>query len=134
MPSLPPNMPLVDVQGQGATTHDDRTMGMLVHLLGLLTGIIGVLILWLVKKNESRFVDHHGKEALNFQLTLLVYMICFMALAFILAVVTMGLGMFVVFPLIFVISIGALVLEILACMAANRGEWHRYPMTIRFIK
>lgn len=108
-------------------------MGMLVHLLGLLTGIIGVLILWLVKKDQSRFVDHHGKEALNFQLTLLIYMLGMLALAFVAGVLTMGIGMIVIFPLIFAVSIGALVLEILACLAANRGEWHRYPMTIRLI-
>lgn len=131
MPPVPPAMPLA---GPGAgTTQDDRTMGMLVHLLGLLTGIIGVLILWLVKKDQSRFVDHHGKEALNFQLTLLIYMLGMLALAFVAGVLTMGIGMIVIFPLIFAVSIGALVLEILACLAANRGEWHRYPMTIRLI-
>ena len=126
-----PNNPL---DNQFATTPDDRTMGMLVHLLALLTGFLGTLILWLIKKDQSRFVDHHGKEAINFQLTILIYVFGLMALGIVAGLVTLGLGLFLIFPLMFVISIGAFILEIMACLAANRGEWHRYPMTIRFIK
>ncbi len=103
-------------------------MGMLVHLLALLTGIIGVLIIWLVKKDSSRFVDFHGKDALNFQLTLLLATISLMVVGFLTMI-----GLFIVIPLIWVIGMGALVLEIMACLAANRGEWHRYPLTIKFI-
>ncbi len=109
-------------------SEDDRTMGMLVHLLALLTGIIGVLILWLVKKDQSRFVDHHGREALNFQLTLLLASFA----AMMIGVVTV-IGLFVVIPLIWGVGIAALVMEIMACLSANRGEWHRYPVAIRFI-
>ena len=130
-PNNPLNNPL---NNQFATTPDDRTMGMLVHLLALLTGFLGTLILWLIKKDQSRFVDHHGKEAINFQLTILIYVFGLMALGIVAGLVTLGLGLFLIFPLMFVISIGAFILEIMACLAANRGEWHRYPMTIRFIK
>jgi len=135
LPVVPSNYPgMVDPNDPFATTPDDRTMGMLVHLLALLTGFLGTLILWLVKKDQSRFVDHHGKEAINFQLTALIYIFGLMALGVVLGFVTMGIGFFLIFPLIFIISIGVFVLEIMACLAANRGEWHRYPMTIRFIK
>lgn len=135
MPMAPPTLPAhLQVPHSSEPSQDDRTMAMLVHLLSILTGIIGALILWLVKKDESRFVDHHGKEALNFQLTLLLYVVCLAALAFVIAIVTMGIGMLLIMPVIFLISIGAFVLEILACVAANRGDWHRYPMTIRFIQ
>lgn len=142
MPSAPPPQmpmaPMVPIQQTTppaqmdpyAVSQDDRTMGMLVHLLALLTGLLGTLILWLVKKDESRFVDHHGKEAINFQLTVLLYVFCLMVFG----IVTMGFGFFVAFPLMMVLGIGAFVFELMACLAANRGEWHRYPMTIRFIK
>ncbi|MCP5537390.1 MAG: DUF4870 domain-containing protein [Akkermansiaceae bacterium] len=103
---------------------------MLVHLLALLTGFLGTLILWLVKKDTSRFVDFHGKEAINFQITLLIYVFSLMAFG----IVTMGAGMLIAVPLIIVLSIAAFVFELMACLAANRGEWHRYPMTIRLIK
>ncbi len=77
-----------------------------------------------MKKDQSRFIDHHGKEALNFQLTLLI------------AAVVCGLLVFVfigilLFPVLIILS---LVLEIMACVAANRGEWYRYPFCIRFIR
>ncbi|MFK7909159.1 MAG: DUF4870 domain-containing protein [Akkermansiaceae bacterium] len=129
-PVNPPAMPPVHTPDPFATTQDDRTMGMLVHLLALLTGFIGPLILWLVKKDQSRFIDHHGKESLNFMIT------CFLAsligLAF--AVITLGFGMILVFPLFILIWVCSLIFEIMACIAANRGEWHRIPMTIRLIK
>ncbi len=138
LPVTPPVMPLATqsppvVTDSYATTQDDRTMGMLVHLLALLTGFLGVLIIWLVKKDQSRFVDHHGKEALNFMITWFLGVVVLMSAGMVLAVVTMGLGMIVVLPLFFLIWIGQLVFEIMACMAANRGEWYRLPMTIRFI-
>lgn len=128
-PAQPPMLP----PAQAAplyVTPDDRTMGMLVHLLSILTGIVGVLIIWLVKKDQSRFVDHHGKDALNFQLTLILVSFGMVACGFL----TLGLGLIVAIPLLWVIGIGALVVEIMACMAANRGEWYCYPMTIRLIK
>ena len=107
---------------------DDRTMGMLIHLLAMLTGIVGVLILWLIKKDQSRFIDYHGKEALNFQLTLLLIVVASMAVG----IVTFF-GIFLAIPFVWLMGMGAFVLEIIACIAANRGEWHRYPLTIRFI-
>lgn len=108
-------------------------MGMLVHLLGLLTGFIGVLIIWLVKKDSSKFVDFHGREALNFMISLFIYTMVLVLIGIVLAVMTMGIGMIVLFPVIAIIGIGQLICEIMACVAANKGEWHRYPMTIRFI-
>jgi len=51
---------------------EDKTMAMLCHLLGILTAFLGPLIIWLVKKDQSPFVDDQGKEALNFQITLVI--------------------------------------------------------------
>lgn len=134
-PAPPPMLPQAQAGGVDASglTQDDRSMGMLVHLLGLLTGFIGVLIIWLVKKDQSRFVDFHGREALNFMISMFIYTMGAMILGFVLSIFTMGLGLFLLFPVIILVGIGQLVCEILACLAANRGEWHRYPMTIRLI-
>ncbi len=135
----PPRMPLSDPDafalqvGSDGVGQDDRTSGMLVHLLAILTGWIGVLIIWLVKKDQSRFVDFHGREALNFMISFFLYAVGLMALAMVVGVLTLGLGMIVIFPVFIILGIGQLVLEIMACMAANRGEWYRYPLTIRFI-
>ncbi len=117
-------------------SEDERTMAMLCHLLGIVTaltlglGFLGPLILWLVKKDSSPFIDHHGKEAVNFQLTVLLATICLSAVTFALMKVLIG---FLLIPAIIGLVVVALILEILACTAAQRGEWHRYPACIRFI-
>ena len=51
---------------------DVANLAMLAHLLGALVGFLGPLILWVVKKDEHEFIDDQSKEALNFQLTLLI--------------------------------------------------------------
>ncbi len=111
-------------------SEDERTMGMLCHLLGILTGFIGPLVLWLVKKDQSPFIDHHGREALNFQITLFLVMIALASVTFVLMLVVVG---FLLIPVLFAIPIIGLVLEILAAVAAQRGEWHRYPFCLRLV-
>ena len=129
-PHLPAYHPVADANG---VTQDDRTMAMLIHLLGLLTGFLGPLILWLVKKDQSKFIDFHGREALNFMITVFIYYIAFFALTFVIVLATYGIGMFIIIPFAMILGIGQIVFEIMACVAANKGEWHRYPMTIRLI-
>ncbi len=104
-------------------------LGMLCHLLGLFTGFLGPLILWIIKKDTSPFVDHHGRESLNFQLTLLLVMICLVSAMAVLMLILVGI---LLFPVIMVVAVLALVAEILAAVAANNGDWHRYPFCIRF--
>lgn len=107
----------------GVVTPDDRTMALLIHLLALVSGFLGPLIIWLVKRDQSAFVDHHGKEGLNFQLTLLLAWFVAMLAALIL------IGLLLI-PVLLVLQI---LFPILAAVAANRGELYRYPLTIRFI-
>ena len=137
-PYVSSSQPPMLQQGQAAVgadglTQDEKTSAMLVHLLGLLTGFIGVLIMWLIKKDSSKFVDYHGREALNFMISVLIYSFVLGGISLVLGIVTMGIGMILVVPLIMAFGIGVLVLEIMACVKANQGEWHRYPLTIRLI-
>lgn len=122
-PAQPPGMPPVVI------SDDDRMMAMLCHLLAIFTGFIGPLILWIVKKDSSPFVAHHGKESLNFQITLLLVMTCLGAATFILMFVLIGI---VLVPVLIIVPILALVAEIIAAVAAQKGEWFRYPCCIRF--
>lgn len=135
MPGPPPMpMQLAAAYGQyPVPTADDRSMAMLCHLLSILTGFIGPLILWLVKKETSPFVNHHGREALNFQITMFLISLGLVAISAVVALVTLGFGIFILFPIFIVLPILILVAEIIACMAANRGEWHRYPCCIRIL-
>jgi len=103
---------------------NERTMAMLAHLLGIFTGFIGALIIWLIKRDESKFIDAHGKEALNFQITVLIASV----VAWLSTMICIG---FILGPAVLIVNI---VFCILACMKANKGEMYRYPVTIRFIK
>lgn len=121
---------------------EERIFGTLIHLSGLLwllsfPGIVGVLLIWLLKRDRSAFVDAHGKEALNFQISFLIYGIGLTALAivgFVLTFVIVGIFLFI--PAV-VASIGLIVLQvvtaILGAIEANRGGYYRYPLTLRFI-
>jgi len=112
------------------TTKDDRTWAMLCHIAGLagyvipLGNIFGPLIIWMIKKDQSWFVNDQGKEALNFQISLTIYLI--VACLAILIII----GIFII-P---VIAIGGLIFIIIAAIKANEGVGYRYPLTIRFIK
>ena len=112
------------------TDSDAKTWGMLCHL-GALAGyvipfgnIVGPLIAWQIKKDTSEFVDYHGKEALNFQITVTIAM--FVSILLILVVI--GIFLLIAIPII------DLVLVIIAAVKASNGELYRYPLTIRFIK
>lgn len=115
-PTIPPLAP-----------QEQRTMGMLCHLLAL-AGLIGVpfgnilgpLIIWLIKKNEMPFVDDQGKESVNFQITALIAML-------VLGIPTCGIGAIVVL-------VAALVFSIIGAVAANKGMYYRYPYCWRLIK
>ena len=121
---------------------EERIFGTLIHLSGLLwllsfPGIVGVLLIWLLKRDQSAFVDAHGKEALNFQISFLIYGMGLTALAivgFVLTFVIVGIFLFI--PAV-VASIGLIVLQvvtaILGAIEANRGGYYRYPLTLRFI-
>ena len=103
---------------------DECTMAMLCHLLAIFTGWIAPLIIWLIKKDESRFVDQQGKEALNFELTL---MIGFVAGALTTCIL---IGFFILAA----VQVVNIVFGILSTIAVNKGEPYRYPLCIRFIK
>ena len=95
-------------------TSDERMWAMFAHLSPLLLGILGPLIIWLVKRYESPFVEVEAKEALNFQLTALI-------ISLVLAITCVGIV--VLFPY----AIAVLVYEIMAGIEANKGVHYRYP-------
>ncbi len=86
------------------------------------SGFIGPLIIWLIKKDDSAFIDAHGRTALNFQITLLIACLVSMFLVLIL------IGIF----LLMAILVVSIVLPIMAALKANRGELYTYPLSIPF--
>ena len=129
-PPMPAAPPAVAAQAVPALSEEDRMLAMLCHLLGIFTGFLGPLILWLVKKDSSPFVAHHGRESLNFQLTLMLAMLCVGSAAFFLMFLLVG---FLLLPVLMALPLLALVAEVLAAIAAQRGDWHRYPCCLRLV-
>ena len=92
---------------------------------------VGPLLIWLLKRGDSAEIDAHGKESLNFQLSMLIYTIALGIICFILMVVLIG---FLLIPLFAVLYVVDIVLVIIASMKASNGELYRYPLTLRLIK
>jgi len=107
-----------------------RTWDMLCHLSALagylipFGNVIAPLIIWQIQKKDYPSVDAHGKEAVNFQISVLIYTFVSILLAFVLIGI----------PLLIAIGIGNLVLIVIASIKANNGEAYRYPLTLRLIK
>lgn len=102
---------------------DERNLAMLAHLLGIFSGFVGALVLWLVKREESGFAADQAREALNFQITIAIAMMA----SFLLKFVLIG---FVLFPLVFIASF---VFCLLGAVSAAKGKAYRYPLTLRLI-
>lgn len=108
---------------------DEKMWAMLCHLSALagfvipFGNIIAPLVIWILKKEEYPLVDDQGKEALNFQISVTIYLIIGVILIF----VAIGI---VVLPLIALFS---LIMIIVASIKANDGVKYRYPLTIRLI-
>ena len=103
---------------------DEKLWSTLIHLGGIFFSIVPALVGHLVLKDRGPFVAAHTKTALNFQLTLLI------------VYVAGGFLQWLIFPVIAVVAAGifALVMSIVAAVAANNGQYYRYPLTIEFIK
>lgn len=131
-PPEPPAPPVVS-----GATNDERQWALFTHLSALLGfivpfgNVLGPLIFWQIKKNESSFADDQGKEALNFQITATLVLIGLVTLGTILLVVLVG---FLFYIAAFIAGIAWLVLTILAAIRANNGEYYRYPWTWRPVK
>lgn len=113
------------------TGKEEQNWAMYCHLAGLfgfifpLGNVLGPLVVWLVKKDTMPQVDIHGKEALNFQITVVLAVIA----CLVLSVVFIGL------LLLPVVGLGALVLTIMAAVKVSNGELgYRYPVALRLIK
>lgn len=106
-----------------SSVSDERTLAILAHVLLIFFGFLGPLIIFLITKPEQRYARHHAAEALNFSITLLLAIVACIVLVFVLIGI----------PLLLVVWIGGIVLPIMAAVAANRGEWYRYPLTIRMV-
>jgi uncharacterized Tic20 family protein len=109
--------------------HDERMWAMFCHLSALagyvfpFGNIIAPLIIWVLKKDEFPLVNDQGKEAINFQISMTIYIIA----AIILIILVIGI------PLLILLGLFDLLMIIIASIKANEGTEYRYPLTIRFL-
>lgn len=110
----------------GSIPQEDKTMALVAHLLGIVTSFVGPLIIWLINKdkNPNSFVVDQSKEALNFQITLVIVYV----IGIILSVILIG-------ALINLLAwLACLIFGIIGAVKANNGEAYRYPFALRLIK
>jgi len=102
---------------------NDKNIVTITHLGGILFSFIPSLVVWLLKKDDSEYIAAQAKEALNFQITLLLaqfiaYVLIFILVGFLL------LGLIWIFNIVFCI---------IAAISSSKGEYYRYPLTLRLI-
>jgi len=113
-----------------AVSRDDRTWAMLAHLSALVGysivpfgNIVAPLVIWLIRKDQSWFVDDQAKESINFQISMVIYALISIPLVLLLIGIV----------LLILLYVFGIVMVIIAAIKANDGVQYRYPVTIRFI-
>ena len=118
-PQPPVVAPMQNMAGSGVS--EDTGSAVIAQVLALIAGILGTGIFYAVTTDKSPFVRHHASEALNFSITLFgAYLVT--------GITLIGI---ILWPVLLVAQV---VLPIMAAMAANKGEWYRYPFTLRLVK
>ena len=121
-------------------SQNDKNYSAITHLSGFagwifpFGNIIAPVVLWTAKKSESSYINNHGKAAVNFQLSLIVYGFLLALLIIPIAIFTLGLGLVAIVLGIIPAIILKFILIISASIKANNGEQYHYPFTIEFIK
>lgn len=110
---------------------------MIAHLSGLVGWVVGVgqlvapLVIYLVYRQQSRFLAFHALQQLFFQLVLLVILSVVTVVNYVIGVLTCGIGLFVVTPLALLVVIGlgiyALIYIVWSAIEAYDGKWFRLP-------
>ncbi|MCM3692673.1 DUF4870 domain-containing protein [Neobacillus niacini] len=103
---------------------EERMLAAILYVVSLFFPIIGPLVIWLLKKDESSFINYHGREYFNFFISYTVYSVISGILVFLLV------GIF----LLWILGIMALVFTIIAAVKAYEGNEYRFPLVFRVIK
>lgn len=104
-------------------SNDDKNIATITHLGGTVFSFIPGLLVWALKKDDSPYIADQAKEALNFQITVLIAQ-------FIAGILVMILVGFIFIGIIWLLNI---VFCILAAISTSKGETYRYPFCLRLI-
>lgn len=123
-PPLPPQPPMY---GAAPVTpmnpSDEKMWATLIHVGGVLGYFLPSLIGYIILKDRGPFIRSHAMTALNFQLTMLIVNIVGLALT----------AIFIGFIVVFAAWVINIIFSIMAALAANRGQFYSYPLTIKFL-
>lgn len=108
---------------------DDRTWAILAHAAAFvgfvvpLGNILAPLLIWAIKKEDSRFVDENGRQAVNFQISWTIWL------------TISGLSVLILIGLLLlpIVAIAWLALVVIAIIRASNDEVYEYPLTFEFI-
>ncbi|HSJ46688.1 MAG TPA: DUF4870 domain-containing protein [Euzebyales bacterium] len=136
-PAADPPGPLVSAPQPTVRSDDARMWAVGAHLsalagvlLGGLPAFLGPLVVWLLRRDAGDpFATEHAREALNFNLSVIIYVIA----AVVVTIFTLGLALLIVAPVALIAAIGYLVVTIRATIAASHGEEYTYPLAIRLV-
>ena len=103
--------------------NDERLLAAGIYLISFFTAFIGPLIIWLIKKDESSYIDYHGREYMNFFISYTVYTI----VSGILVVLLVG------FFMLWILGIMAVVFTIIGAIKAYEGNEYRMPFIFRLL-
>lgn len=131
LPPLPPEPAIVPASDSAL-----RSWALAIHLSALLaclgvTNVVGPLVIWLIKRPESAYLDEVGKRVLNFQLSWLIYFVAGSLAAFVLSFVLIG---FLLIPLLGIGAVAWLVITIIGAIKESNGEPYKFPFTITLLK
>lgn len=137
------------------TTQSERNWAAICHLAafaGLLIplgNILGPLIVWLLRREESEFANDQGKESLNFQISISIYLLGIVTFVIVLGLVSLlavaggapEVGLSIPFALLLlvvfvtvIIAVFSVIAVIIGAVRAGEGQYYRYPLNIRFIR
>jgi uncharacterized protein len=102
---------------------DDKNIATVTHLGGTVFSFIPGLLVWILKKDDNAYIADQAKEALNFQITVLIA-------SFVASILIWLLIGFILLPIIWMVNI---VFCIIAAIASSKGELYRYPLCLRLI-
>ncbi len=106
-----------------APNNDEKNIATITHLGGTVFWFIPALVVWVLKKDDSAYLADQSREALNFQITILIAQF----VAGLLAIILIG---FVLMGIIWLLNI---IFCIIAAVATSKGETYRYPFCLRLI-
>jgi len=138
MENTPPPVPEINTPAVPSSTTSDNSLAVVMHLLGFswfvfpfYGNILGPLVLWLIKRSDSSYLDRVGKEVLNFQISFSIYISATLAVGTVLLIFLIGILFYLLAAAIWVAWV---VLMIVGAVKTSNGEEYKYPFTIRLLQ